>query len=259
MNNEVAKIENQSSVINAESIILQAIDKDVPIETMEKLLAMRKELEEERARKLFIEEMANFQEKCPIIKKTKIVYNKGGKTERYRYAPLESIIEQVKLILKECGFSYAFKTLQDEKMVTAVCVVSHIGGHSEETQFGVPIMKSDFMNIAQSVASSLTYAKRYTFCDAFGIATMDTDNDANVNTPEPCNKINNDANKKLFVEIVGILNKKDAGKPVFCESEKLDNMKTAEISLTKGEDLTNFRDLVVAEYDRRILISNKEK
>jgi hypothetical protein len=267
MNKEVAKAENTLPVVNAESLIQQAINKNVPIETMEKLLAMRKELKEEKARELFIEAMSFFQEDCPIIEKKKAVYNKDGKTLRYFYAPLESIIEQVKKPLKENGFSYTFKTVQTKETVTAICVVSHIAGHSETTQLEMPIMPSSYMNIAQSVASSLTYAKRYTFCDAFGIATMDTDNDANVpapSNPQPSKKppkktvIDEKINKELFREIVTTLNKKEGGAPVFQESEKLKNIKLAEERLTKKEDLTVFKNGVVKECNRRVEAILKE-
>src|SRR3990167_3791525 len=43
------------------------------------------------------------------------------------------------------------------------------------------------MNAAQKVASALTYAKRYAFCNAFGILTGDADDDARLtgNGDEP--------------------------------------------------------------------------
>ncbi|MDD5590162.1 MAG: hypothetical protein PHQ47_03240, partial [Candidatus Portnoybacteria bacterium] len=62
---------------SAEALIAQAIDKGVSVETMEKLLAMRKELKAEWAKEEFIKAMANFQKECPIIEKKKPVYEKG--------------------------------------------------------------------------------------------------------------------------------------------------------------------------------------
>ena len=55
--------------INAELLIKQAIDKNVPIETMERLLVMRRELKTEWAKEEFIKALAQFQKKCPVIKK----------------------------------------------------------------------------------------------------------------------------------------------------------------------------------------------
>jgi hypothetical protein len=50
-------------------------------------------------------------------------------------------------------------------------------GHSQESDFTVPIDEKAFMNAPQKVASALTFAKRYAFCNAFGILTGDEDND----------------------------------------------------------------------------------
>jgi ERF superfamily. len=91
-------------------LISKAVDRNVSIETMERLLAMRKELRAEKAKEAFDADMASFQGECPTIKKTKA----GGKTESgvvaYHYAPIEAIVEQVKGLISKYGFSYAIKT-----------------------------------------------------------------------------------------------------------------------------------------------------
>ena len=45
--------------------------------------------------------------------------------------------------------------------------------------FKVPIDKEGYMNAPQKFASALTFAKRYAFCNAFGILTGDEDDDSN--------------------------------------------------------------------------------
>lgn len=164
----------------AERLIAMAIDKNVPVETMEKLLAMRRELKAEKAKEEYTKSLANFQSQCPIIKKGKNVNftsKRTGMTTNYNYAPIESIIEQVKDILKENGFSYTF-TSKTNGHFTITCRVTHIAGHSEESEISVPISSDESrMNAMQQVASAMTYAKRYTFCNIFGISTGDEDND----------------------------------------------------------------------------------
>ena len=54
---------------DAEALIAKAIDKNVPVETMERLLAMRRELKAEWAKEEFDKAMSAFQSDCPIIKK----------------------------------------------------------------------------------------------------------------------------------------------------------------------------------------------
>ena len=169
----------------AETLIAQAIEKGVSVETMERLLAMRRELKAEFAKEAFDKSMADFQSKCPTIKKTKA----GGKTNAgvvaYYYAPLESIVEQVKTLITESGFSYAIQTKTEDKSVKVTCTVKHTAGHSESSDVQVPLAEGTrVMSAPQIVASALTFAKRYAFCNAFGILTGDDDDDTQVVTKE---------------------------------------------------------------------------
>jgi len=119
----------------------------------------------------FIRAMSSFQAKCPVIVKTRSVAN------RYKYASLDDIVKQVSPLLAEFGLSYTVKTSGTDKSVTATTVVYHVLGHSEESSFSVPIEEEAYMNDAQKAGSSLAYAKRYSFCNAFGILTGDQDDD----------------------------------------------------------------------------------
>lgn len=174
--NAVAVVERGISI---EAVIQNAIDKGVPVETMERLMAMRRELKAEAAKTAYDSAMSAFQAECPTIKKTKA----GGKTRggivAYYYAPLESIVEQVKVLLQKHGFSYGFDTVTTEGMVKAICIAKHELGHSESTSFEVPLgTKTEIMSATQVTAAAITYAKRYAFCNAFGILTGDEDTDA---------------------------------------------------------------------------------
>ncbi len=161
-----------------ENLIKQAIDKGVPVETMERLLAMRRELKAEAAKESYDRALAEFQAECPAISKTKQVNNKDG-TKRYSFAALDSIIKQVKPLLKKHGFSYKIDAVVEDKWVTAICKTTHEFGHSESSSFKIPVDPEAFMTAPQKFASALTFAKRYAFCDAFGIMTQDEDDDAN--------------------------------------------------------------------------------
>lgn len=166
------------SILNGEALIAQAIDKNVPVETMEKLLAMRRELREEDATEKFNSAMAQFQAKCPTIGKTKKVMEKDNVHVRYQYAPLDAIVEQVKSVLADCGLSYSIDVEQDDKYLGVVCKVTHEAGHSEKSSFKVPIGSEGYMSDVQKYGARLTFAKRYAFCNAFGILTGDEDTDA---------------------------------------------------------------------------------
>lgn len=165
--------------ISIEAVIQNAIDKNVPVETMERLMAMRRELKAEHAKTAYDSAMAAFQAECPIIRKTKAGGATRGGQVAYYYAPLESIVAQVKDLLQKHGFSYGFDTETTESMVKAICIPKHELGHSERTSFEVPLgTKTGIMSDTQVTAAAITYAKRYAFCNAFGILTGDEDTDA---------------------------------------------------------------------------------
>jgi hypothetical protein len=176
---EEQQVQSQFSI---ETLIAQAIEKGTPVDTMERILAMRKELRAEKAKEAFDEDMAKFQGECPTIKKTKSVPTKTGKIA-YSYAPIESIVEQTKFYIQKYGFSYAVKTETLPGSVKSTCIVKHELGHSEESSFEVPLgNKTEIMSQTQVVAAALTFAKRYAFCNAFGIMTGDADNDGDTNS-----------------------------------------------------------------------------
>ena len=138
--------------------IEQAIAKGLPVETMEKLFALRKEVKAEFGKEQFVVALAEFQRAVPIIKKTKKVLNKDGRTVRYMYAPMDSVIEQIKNPLADNGFSYTWDSTREEIHIKVVCKLTHIDGHSEKSTFDIPIVQSQFMSSPQSYATAQSYA-----------------------------------------------------------------------------------------------------
>jgi hypothetical protein len=271
---------NQSlMVFDTQALISQAIEKNTPIETMERLLAMRAELKKEAARDLFFESLAGFQAACPVIKKNNPVYDKTGKL-RYKYATLDDIVAQVKPYLLKFGFSYIIETIQDNNEVGAVCKAFHKMGHSEQSAFKVPIDTTAYMNVAQKVASALSFSKRYAFCDIFGIMTGTGDDDGNM-TGEPGQQtINNnpqnsksrsvtnsqsnkkdfnsapDQNKGFYSAIMALIREKGLFIPV----EKTENKKKADAVLFDYEKLKELYSMInkVAQ-ERRARRQNNNK
>lgn len=178
-NNSIVEPINQGQV---EGLIERAIEKKTPVETMEKLLAMRRELRAEWATAEYDKAMAAFQMECPVIKKSQ----EGGKTNSgvvaYKYAPLDVIVNQTKELIGKHGFSYSTKTWTEGDRVKVTVFVRHIAGHMESSTMEVPLgTKTNVMSAPQVVAAATTFAKRYAFCNAFGILTGDEDNDGNTN------------------------------------------------------------------------------
>lgn len=161
---------------SVESFIAQAIQQGVSVDILERLFGLREKVKAEAAREAFISAMAKFQAECPTIQKTKavIVNNRVA----YAYAPIESIVSQVKEAIQNNGFSYSTNMKMLLEGVVVTVKVQHILGHSEETEMTVPLgTKTGIMSASQQVAAASTFAKRYAFLNAFGILTGDEDND----------------------------------------------------------------------------------
>ena len=182
--NEIARRETSAAVavpaFNIESIFQLAIEKQGTAETLEKLMGIRRELNAEAAKKAFDESMAAMQSEMPIITKRKF-----GAKQAYKYAPLDDIVTQVQPFLHKHGFSFTVTSEVEKDWVKAICKITHAGGHSDSSEFKCPVdSRNVMMNDPQKYAGSLTFCKRYAFCNAFGILTGDEDNDGGTK-PKP--------------------------------------------------------------------------
>lgn len=164
--------------IDAEALIMKGLESNVPVETMERLLAMREKLNEEKAKTEFFKALSAFQADCPIIKKNKKVLQKNSNQVRYSYASLDSIVSQISPILAAHGLSYMFKSASHDGVVVQSCEIRHFLGHSETSSFTIPIDPDGYMGDAQKSGSASSFAKRYALQDALGILTGDEDDDA---------------------------------------------------------------------------------
>ena len=77
MKNET-QIVNQNVEPTAESLISQAIQNNVPVENLERLLAFAKEVKAIKAKEEYTKSMGAFQSECPTIKKTRQVKTSSG-------------------------------------------------------------------------------------------------------------------------------------------------------------------------------------
>jgi len=160
----------QMAKVGPSELLRVAVDKDLDIDKLEKLMNMQTEWEAKEARKSFFKAMAKFQGSCPIIKKKKAGHN-------CKYAPIGDIQTQVKALITKCGLSYRFEQSWNENILTLSCIVSHLDGHSETVTMVAEVDGSGSKNPIQGRASSVTYLTRYTFTGSFGIATADEDMD----------------------------------------------------------------------------------
>lgn len=232
------KAENQS----VESFISQAINQGLPVETMERLFSLRKEVKAEIAREAFTAALSEFQSACPVIEKTKKVLNKDGQSVRYMFAPIDSIVKQIQKPLGEAQLAYTWEVKNTPGFITAVCTITHALGHKESSEFMIPIDTEGYMSAPQKYASSLTFAKRYSLCNALGISTGDEDTDATDVNKEKDAK----SNKSKIIFLL-----KKLGKP----TEKKEEIEFAVMDLAK----LSLEDKNLSEIVGRLEIIVKEK
>lgn len=175
--NELAQVQ-QTPALTPDQMISQAMLSGVPVDTLERLMTLRDKMKAERAKEAYYAALSKFQSECPEIEKKKA----GAKTNTgkvaYYYAPLDDIVKQTKKILEKNGFSYSFQTDITETKVTVVCEAQHKEGHQESSQLTSPMStRTQVMSAPQQIAATVTYLKRYAFCNVFGIMTADEDID----------------------------------------------------------------------------------
>jgi hypothetical protein len=178
---EVIKKENTEIVaneVNPEKLLSMAIQNNLPVESLERLMAMRKELKAEWAKEQYYKSLSAFQSECPIIVNKKDGSRTKSGQVAFKYAPIEDIIDQVKDLLEKHGFSYSFDSRPKEHGVLAIIQINHIAGHSETKSMELPLpTKTSLMSDTQLMGSAQKYGNRYVFKNAFGIMTGDEDLD----------------------------------------------------------------------------------
>lgn len=149
-----------------------AADPQTDVEKMRQLLDMYREIKGDNARQQFAADLAQMLPDLPSIGE------RGNAAGRYTYALWEDINEKVKPILSRYGFALTFRTQTDEKTITVTGVLTHKGGHREETTITLPSDPSGNKNAVQAVASSVSYGKRYTAGALLNLTSHGEDDDA---------------------------------------------------------------------------------
>lgn len=157
-----------------------AVERGVPVEALEKLVALQERYQDRAAKMEFAGALADFQAKCPPIPKestAKIVSKSSGTSFSYTYAELDTIAETVRPFLHRLGLSYSWDSDVTETSVLAVCTLRHRNGHSITAKFSAPVDAGGRMSGAQSHAAALSYARRQSLVQVLGLTTTEPDPD----------------------------------------------------------------------------------
>lgn len=168
-------------------MISEAVRAGQPIDVIRELKDMAKELAADEARRAFDEALAAAKAEIPVIRKNRKVgfehKDKSGETN-YSHEDLGEIARTVDPILSKFGLSYRYRSQQGQGGVTVTCILSHRGGHFEETQLSAAPDNSGKKNAIQQTGSAITYLQRYTLKLALGLAAASDDDGQTSEAPE---------------------------------------------------------------------------
>lgn len=148
-----------------------ASDPNVDVDKLERLMQMRERAVERESKAEFDAAMSELQPELPAI------VERGNAAGRYTYALWEDINTAIKPVLMSHGFALTFRT-SFTNGITVTGVLSHRGGHREETSITLPADASGNKNAVQAVASSVSYGKRYTAGALLNLTSHGEDDDA---------------------------------------------------------------------------------
>jgi hypothetical protein len=170
---ELAKIEEAPIPVMSETTALismierAASNPAVDIDKMERLLEMQERVIARRSKAEFDAALATLQPTLPQVdRKGNIVIREKNSEKVIQstpYALWEDINTAIGPKLAEHGFALSFRTgTTTEGKITVTAVLSHTGGHREETTITLMHDSSGSKNSVQAVGSSISYGKRYT-------------------------------------------------------------------------------------------------
>jgi hypothetical protein len=183
-----------------DQLLALAINKDLDIDKLAKLMELQRDYNADLARKAFFSALSDFQIDCPEIRKGKEV--SFGNT-KYSYAPLADIDRQIKKTLKDNGLSKRWEIQDSGEDIEVVCIITHVDGHFERTGMRAKPDGSGSKNPIQARGSAIEYMKRYTLIGALGLTTTDTDIDGRL--PE----LDVDKLHKQYMELFNKIVEKD--------------------------------------------------
>ena len=195
-----------------------AADPSVDIDKMERLLEMQERVIARDAKAAYFAALAEMQPNLPVIEEHGGIKDRNGKVQS-TYALWEDVNEAIRPILVQYGFALSFKVRRTEGEIITTGVLSHRGGHSEETELSLPTDTSGSKNAVQAVGSSTSYGKRYTAFALLNITSKGEDDDGD--------KGGRDASvsREQLDTLLGVADAVGADKAKFCRIFKVDSLR----------------------------------
>jgi hypothetical protein len=147
-----------------------AADSSVDVSKMERLVALKMQLDHDERERLFAAALGRVQALIPPI-------GKHGRTDKATYAKLEDIDRAIRPLYAAEGFSLTFNTQFEEGRVLMTARLRHRDGHFEEKALVLPIDTGAGRNAIQAVGSTVSYGRRHLTKMLFNVVETDEDDD----------------------------------------------------------------------------------
>jgi hypothetical protein len=167
---QLQKMETKSAEIIDPTLAMierVATNPDASVDALERMMAMKKEIDAQNAKARFDEAFAHASAAYPSIPQNGH-NNHNGKS----YSTLNDILT-VRPVLTTHGLALSFKTARQDDFLVVTARLSHVGGHSEENSIHLPLDEGAGRNKVQAVGSSQTYGQRYTAQAILGLSLGD--------------------------------------------------------------------------------------
>ncbi|MEZ2132727.1 MULTISPECIES: ERF family protein [unclassified Sinorhizobium] len=203
------------------------LDPNIPIDRLEKMLAMKERMEdraredqERQERKAYFAAMSACQAELPVVvKKSRNSHTNSN------YADLAAIEDQAMPIIHRHGFAVSFQPdgYNDRGELRILWEISHSEGHVRNGVGEIPVDGAGAQGKVnktgtQAFGSTATYGRRYLLCMLFNISTGD-DNDGNrVKEPVAPETIS----KEQVKTILSLLEETDSDVEQFCRLGKIE-------------------------------------
>lgn len=172
---ELAKIETPQMANTVSPMVAMierlVLDPNVPMDKLERMLAMQERIVAEGAKAAFAAAFAAASAEFPSIP----LNGKGDKSKPY--ALLKDIMGMTRPVLSRHGLALSFAVNSEGAAVRVTAELMHIDGHTKTTSIELPKDQSGSKNAVQAVGSSQTYGQRYTAQAILGLSLGDDTED----------------------------------------------------------------------------------
>ena len=171
----MVQVESETAMVLG-GITRAAMDPNINVEKLERLLAIQQTLLADQRRTAFDAALARLQAVLPQITKAGSILDGNGRV-RNKFAKIEDIDVAIRPLCAEEGFSFSFDSKQVGNSIEYTGKLAHREGHSETKTLTLPVDNGAGRNAVQSVGSTTSYARRYLLGMHLNLVTRDEDDD----------------------------------------------------------------------------------